>query len=124
MAEITYSQVQSGLVALAAATAAEESAARQRAQRISHKVAEADRGYTAIVNLGFDPLTLNDFNTVGQALVGQAHAVVAAANAAIEVNGMAITSGRNIQQRHGGIDRAVASAPVPAANREAYNNRL
>jgi hypothetical protein len=123
MPEITYSQVQSGLVALAAATAAEESAARHRFDRVRAKVTEADRNYNAIRSLGFDPLTLADFNNVGQSLVGQARMVLAAANVAIELNGMALQAGRDIEHRHGRIDRAVASAPVPAANREAYNNR-
>jgi hypothetical protein len=124
MAEIKYSEVQAGLVALAAATAVEEAAARQRAARISAEVAQADRNYSNIIRLGFDPLTLADFATVGQALVGQAHAVVAAANSAIELNGMAVSSGRNIEHRHGGFDRAIASMPVNPANREAYINRL
>ncbi|WP_327071897.1 hypothetical protein [Kitasatospora sp. NBC_01302] len=124
MAEISYSQIQDGLAALVAATAVEEAAARERFARINFKVREAERNYHAIRELGFDPLTLNDFQQVGAALVGQATAVAAAANSAIELNGMARQAGLAIEQRHGGYDRAVASAPVPAARREAYNNRL
>ncbi|MFF7634259.1 hypothetical protein ACFZB9_14050 [Kitasatospora sp. NPDC008050] len=123
MAEITYRQVQSELVALAAATKAEEQAARERFARITAKVVEAEAAYSALIRLGFDPLSGNDFQSVGQALVGQGEKVAAAANSAIELNGLAITAGREIEKRHGGIDRAVASAPVPAANREAYNRR-
>ncbi|MFE9426219.1 hypothetical protein ACFYNO_25045 [Kitasatospora sp. NPDC006697] len=121
MAEITYSQVRAVLIALARATAVEEQAARDRHSRVIAKVVEADRNYQVTLALGFDPLTLNDFRLVGDALVSQAAQVVAAANTAIELNGMALTAGRDIEHRHGGIDRAVASAPVPAANREAYN---
>ncbi|WP_033820998.1 hypothetical protein [Kitasatospora sp. MBT63] len=124
MAEITYGQIQENLVQLASATAAEEAAARDRFERINFKVREAERNYHAIAALGFDPLTLNDFTQVGGALVGQAQTVAAAANSAIELNGMARAAGRAIEQRHGGFDRAVASAPVPAANRDAYNNRM
>ncbi|MCU7827322.1 hypothetical protein [Kitasatospora sp. DSM 101779] len=124
MAEITYGQIQENLVALAAATAAEEAGARERFERLNAKVVEADRNFGAIRELGFDPLTLHDFQLVGGALVGQAKAVAAAANSAIELNGMARAAGLAIEQRHGGFDRAVASAPVPAAKREAYNNRM
>ncbi|MFJ7250136.1 hypothetical protein ACIQWA_36630 [Kitasatospora sp. NPDC098652] len=124
MAEITYSQIQENLVQLASATAAEEAAARDRFERLNAKVVEAERNYHAITELGFDPLTLNDFQQVGGALVGQAQAVAAAANSAIELNGMARAAGLAIERRHGGFDRAVASAPVPAAKREAYNNRM
>ncbi|MFC1436032.1 hypothetical protein ACEZDB_35905 [Streptacidiphilus sp. N1-3] len=123
MADIKYSQVQAGLVALAAATAAEENAARHRFNRLKNKVAEADRNYSNIVRLGFDPLTLVDFSTVGKSLVGQARMVLDAANVAIELNGMAMQAGRDIDYRHGGMDRAIANNPVPPANREAYNNR-
>ncbi|MFE9427782.1 hypothetical protein ACFYNO_33030 [Kitasatospora sp. NPDC006697] len=121
MAEITYSQVRALLIALARATAVEEQAARDRHSRVIAKVVEADRNYQVTVALGFDPLTLNDFRLVGDALVSQAAQVVEAANTAIELNAMALTAGRDIEHRHGAIDQAVASAPVPAANREAYN---
>ncbi|GAA1233996.1 hypothetical protein GCM10009665_25340 [Kitasatospora nipponensis] len=123
-AEISYRQVLESLARLAAATAAEELAARQRFERVTAKVADADRVYHSLRALGFDPFTLGDMEQVGQALIGQATAVMDAANSAIELNTAAHQAGRNIQQRHSGIDVAVASAPVPAANREAYNNRL
>ncbi|MEU3495371.1 hypothetical protein ABZ747_18020 [Kitasatospora cineracea] len=124
MAEITYGQIQEHLVRLATATAAEEATARERFERLNAKVVEAERNYRAIEQLGFDPLTLHDFQQVGGALVGQARAVAAAANSAIELNGMARTAGLAIERRHGGFDRAAASAPVPPAHRDAYNNRL
>ncbi|MCX5216146.1 hypothetical protein OG689_44230 [Kitasatospora sp. NBC_00240] len=123
-AEISYSQVLETLARLAAATLAEEHAARQRFERVAAKVADADRTYHAVRMLGFDPFTLGDIQQVGQSLVGQATAVMEAANSAIELNAAAHQAGRNVQLRHGSIDAAVASAPVPAANREAYNNRL
>jgi hypothetical protein len=123
-AEISYRQVLETLARLAAATAAEEQAARERFARVAAKVADADGVYHALVGLGFDPFTLGDIGQVGQALVGQATAVMEAANSAIELNTAAHQVGRNVQRRHGAIDAAVASAPVPAANREAYNNRL
>lgn len=123
-AEISYREVLETLARLAAATAAEEAVARQRFDRVAAKVADADRTYHSVRVLGFDPFTLGDIEQIGQALVGQATAVMDAANSAIELNTAAHQAGRNIQIRHGGFDAAVRSMPVPPANREAYNNRL
>ncbi|MET8703631.1 hypothetical protein ABZW10_32990 [Kitasatospora sp. NPDC004723] len=124
MAEITYAQVQAALAKLVAETGAEVTAAAQRRSRLAAKATEASVVYDRTTDLKFDVLTLSDVGTVRDRLAGQAVSAVAAANAANDLNATARSAAKAIEQRHGGINSAVASATVPAAHESAYNNRL